>query len=124
MVVLDYIYWHYGIAPAKIFGLLHNYLIATWHRFLIGTHAKTMLSPWHRTRPSDVGTTQTFEDKIANAIVDFYIRIVAAFIRLIIIVIGLMAEFILIIVFLTLLIVWFLWPVVLFLFLINGIHAI
>jgi hypothetical protein len=118
MVLIDYIYWHYTVAPSRILFLLHNYLIATWHRFLIGTHAKTLLSPWHRARPSDVGGARTFGDKIGNAIVDFYIRIIAAIIRLVIILIGLLAEVILIAVFMVLLVVWLLWPAI-FVFLIS-----
>ena len=124
MLLIDYIYWHYGIAPAGILGLLRNYLTGTWHRFLIGTHAKTLLSPWHRAKPSDTGNVLTFGNKIANAIVGFYIRIIAAIVRLIIILIGLMAELILIIVFVSLLVVWLLWPVILLLFLTKGLSFI
>ena len=112
MALIEYIYWHYGIAPAGILELLKNYLIGTWHRFLIGTHFKTLLSPWHRARPSDTGTAQNFGDKILNGIVDFYITIAAAVIRLLIILIGLAAEVIIIIVFLVLFIGWLLWPVI------------
>lgn len=112
MLIWDYLHWHYAIAPARILGLLHDYLIGTWHRFLIGTHCKTLLSPWHRARPSDVGGARTFGDKIVNAIIDFYIRIIAASIRLIIILIGLVAELIVMIAFIVLLAVWLLWPAV------------
>ncbi len=112
MILIDYIYWHYAVAPSRILGLLYNYLVGTWHRFLIGTHFKTLLSPWHRARPSDVSGARTFGDKIGNVIVDFYIRIIAAVIRLIIILIGLTAELILMIAFVALLVVWLLWPAI------------
>lgn len=111
MALIDYIYWHYIIAPAGILGLLKNFLIGTWHKFLIPTHFKTLLAPWHRAKPSDVGGAQTFGDKIGNTIVDFYIRIIAAFVRLVIILIGLVAELVLIIAFIILLAIWLLWPI-------------
>lgn len=118
MLILDYINWHYGVAPANILGLLRNYLIATWHRFLIGTHARTLLSPWHRARPSDINASGSFGDRLANGIVNFYIRIIAAIIRLVIILIGLATELILIIAFTALLMLWLLWPVI-FIFLVS-----
>lgn len=120
MILIDYIYWHYVIAPLCILGLLRNYLAGTWHRFLIGTHFENLLAPWHRARPSDVGTTRSFGDKIANAIADFYIRIIAAIIRLVIILIGLLAEAVIAIAFITLTVVWLLWPVILVSFIVSG----
>ncbi|MBI2669805.1 MAG: hypothetical protein HYX20_01500 [Candidatus Yanofskybacteria bacterium] len=113
MIVIDYLYWHYVIAPMGILGLLKNYLIGTWHMFLIATHFRTLLAPWHRARPSEFGKSKTFGDKILNTIIDFYIRIIAAIIRLIVILIGLIAELAVVAVFITLLIVWLLWPVIL-----------
>lgn len=112
MVFVDYIVWHYAVAPGAILGLLHNYLVGTWHRFLISTHFKTLLSPWHRTRPSDVGKAQSIGDKIMNGVVDFYVRILAAIVRLVIILIGLIAEAVIVTAFVALLIVWLLWPVI------------
>jgi len=124
MVLIDYLYWHYAIAPAGILGLLRNYLLGTWHRFLIGTHARTLLAPWHRARPSDIDNAGTFGDKITNSIVDFYIRIIAAIVRLIIILIGLLVEVIVAILFFALLIAWLLWPLILILLLTKGLALI
>lgn len=124
MLLLDYAYWHYGVAPSRILKLLRNYLIATWHRFLIGTHARTLFAPWHRARPSDVGRPQTFGEKIGNAVVDFYIRIVAAIIRLVIIIFGLLTEALLAVAFILLLAIWLLWPAILFVFITNGLSIV
>ena len=118
MIILDYIYWHYGVAPTGILGLLKNYLVGTWHKFLISIHFKTLLAPWHRTKPSELDTTLAFGDRVLNAIVDFYIRILAAIVRSIIILIGLAAELIIIAVFLIWLAIWLLWPAI-FVFLIS-----
>lgn len=112
MILIDYFYWHYSIAPLGILGLLKNYLIGIWHRFLIATHFKTLLAPWHRARPSELGAARTFGDRIANGIVDFYIRIIAAIIRLIIILTGLIFELAIVAAFAALMIVWLLWPVI------------
>ena len=124
MLPLNYIYWHYAIAPSAILGLLKNYLIGTWHRFLISTHFKMLFAPWHRTRPSEIGATINFGDKIADAIVDFYIRILAAVIRLFVILIGLTAEIFVIVVFLILFVVWLLWPLIFIFFLVKGLTFI
>lgn len=112
MAWLEYFYWHYAIAPGAILELSRNYLIGTWHRFLISTHFRTLLSPWHRTRPSDLSKTQNIGDKIMNMVIDFYIRILAAIVRLTIILVGLIAEIVIIAVFTALLVVWLLWPVI------------
>ena len=120
VALINYIYWHYTIAPARILGLLRNYLMGIWHRFLIPTHFKTLLSPWHRSNPSDAGGPRNFGDKIMNGVIDFYIRIIAAFVRLTIILIGLFAELVVIIVFVVLLIVWLVWPIVFVYLVSNG----
>lgn len=112
MLLTDYIYWHYVIAPAGILGLLKNFLLGVWHKFLIATHFKTLLAPWHRVQPSGIGTTRTFGDKIINGVIDFYIRIIAAIIRLVIILAGLFVGLIIIAGFFILLVVWLLWPAV------------
>lgn len=124
MFILGYINWHYTIAPARILGLLRNYLISTWHRFLIGMHFKTLFAPWHRAKPSDIGGALTFADKFGNAIVDFYIRIIAAIIRLVIILIGLITETILAVAFIMLLAVWLLWPVIFVFLIMRGLALI
>jgi hypothetical protein len=118
MALVEYIYWHYGVAPANIVKLLKNYMVGTWHRFLISTHFRTLLAPWHRANPSDAGKPQNFGDKIINAVIDFYIRIVAAIVRLIIILVGLISEVLVFAVFVLLLIFWFLWPLI-FIYLIS-----
>jgi hypothetical protein len=112
MILADYIYWHYGIAPLGILELLKNYLIGIWHKFLIATHFKTLLAPWHRTKPSEIETAKKLGDKILDFIIDFYIRIIAVLVRLSIILLGLFTEFMAIIVFIFLFIFWLLWPVI------------
>lgn len=123
-MILKYFYWHYAIAPSNILGILKNYLIGTWDRFLISKHLQTLFSPWHRLLPSQIPEKQNFGTKILNAILDFYIRILAAIIRLIIIVVGLLNELLLIILFLLLLIIWLLWPVIFILMIIKGLKLL
>lgn len=123
MLLTDYISWHYSVALSGILGLLRNYLIGTWHRFMIGQHFKTLFSPWHRSRVSNIGATLTFGDRISNAVVDFYIRILAAVIRLSIILTGLVTEAILIVAFAALFIIWLLWPAIFIFSLIKGLAS-
>lgn len=120
MILIDYFNWHYTVAPEAILKLSHNYLVGTWHHFLISTHFRTLLSPWHRTRPSDIGKAQNIGDKIMNRVIDFYVRILAAIVRLTIIIIGLIAEVVIIAAFVALLVVWILWPVILLWSIGNG----
>lgn len=120
MILTDYIYWHYAVAPMSILGLLRNYLTGAWHRFLVSTHFKTLFAPWHRANPSDVGAAHSLDDRVLNSIVDFYIRIIAAIVRLVIILTGLIFEVILMFAFMALFIVWLLWPVVLIVLILRG----
>ena len=110
MFLAGYIYWHFAIAPGNILNILGNYTKATWHRFLIARHLKTLFVPWHKKQPSDISGVS---GKIGNAVADFYIRILAAAVRLTIILAGLAAEAVISAAFILLLIVWVLWPVIL-----------
>ena len=120
MTFIQYFYWHYMIAPSGILRVLNNYLISTWHRFLITRHLATLFSAWHRVMPSQLPEEQTFGSKLINGVVDFYIRIVAAVIRLAIIITGLIYELILSAAFFALLIIWVLWPLVLIFSIVQG----
>jgi len=112
MTLIDYFYWHFSVAPGNIWGILGNYMKATWHRFLIVQHLKTLFAPWHRQQPSEFGEAKTFASRIGDAIADFYIRIIAAAVRLTIILTGLFVEAIIFIAFVLLMIIWILWPFV------------
>jgi len=120
MLTLYYIYWHYIVAPREILKLLRNYLIGAWHKFFISQHLRTLISPWHRMRASDVIKSEKIVDKLGNIIIDIYTRFLAALIRLSIIITGLIAEIIVIIFFTALFIGWLLWPVIFIALIIKG----
>lgn len=112
-IFLDYFYWHYTIAPFEILRIMQNYLKANWYRFLIFQHFRTLFAPWHRQNPSDFGPRErTFGDRILDTLADFYIRLIAAFIRLAIIFIGLLWQLVLLVAFLLLFVVWLAWPAI------------
>lgn len=119
-----YLHWHYFIASGDILGHLKNYQIGAWHQFLISRHFKTLFSPWHRAQPSDSESKMGIGDRIMFSIIDFYIRIFAAFIRLIIILIGLIYEAILFVIFIVLFIIWILWPLLVLFLIIKGINIL
>jgi hypothetical protein len=48
LLVLDYTRWHYTTAPAALFHIGMNFLLYLEHQFMIGMHARTLFSPWHR----------------------------------------------------------------------------
>jgi len=113
MVLTDYILWHYTVAPGSILEILHNYLIGTWYRFLIRRHLHTLFAPWHRMSPSSLGGSASIGNRMGDWITDIYLRLLAALIRLSIIVAGLLVELITILCFTALLILWLLWPLIL-----------
>ena len=112
-IFFEYFYWHYTIAPFEILHIMQNYLKANLHRFLIAQHLRTLFAPWHRQNPSDFGSkNKTFGDKILDKIADLYIRLIAAFIRLMIIFAGLIWQLVLFILFLLFFVVWLAWPAI------------
>jgi len=110
---LEYFYWHYTIAPFEILRIMGNYLKASRHQFLLVQHLKTLFAPWHRQNPSSFGPkNRTFGDKILDVLVDIYIRLIAAVIRLTIIVMGLLWQLLLFIGFMVLFVGWLGWPAI------------
>jgi len=98
---------------------------ASWHRFLIAKHFQTLFAPWHRQNPSDFGKRdRTYGDKILDVIVDLYIRLIAAGIRLIIIFSGMVWQLVLLLFFMLALIVWIAWPAVSVFSIIYGIELL
>jgi len=124
-IFLGYFYWHYTIAPFEILRIMQNYLISNWHKFLIVQHFRTLFAPWHRQNPSDIGPrSKTFTDKILDVITDFYIRLIAAAIRLVIIGSGLIVELLTIVLFLIIFIAWLAWPAICVYSISSGLNSI
>ncbi|OGN08673.1 MAG: hypothetical protein A3J46_01690 [Candidatus Yanofskybacteria bacterium RIFCSPHIGHO2_02_FULL_41_11] len=112
-IFVEYFYWHFAVAPFEILRIMENYMNAYWHRFLVIQHLKTLFAPWHRQNPSDLGTKKkTSADKIIDRVIDLYIRLVAAGIRLLIIIVGLLWQIILLALFILLFTIWVSWPIV------------
>ena len=121
----DYFYWHYAIAPLEILKIMASYLKAAHHQFLIVQHFRTLLAPWHRQNPSDFGPKErTLTDKIIDPIVDLYIRLIAAVIRLTIIIAGLVWQLVLLIAFLILFVTWLAWPLISIYLVIKGLTLV
>lgn len=100
-------------------------MISNWYHFLIVQHLKTFFAPWHRQNPSDIRKkNRTFSDRIVGGIIDLYIRIIAAFVRLVVIIIGLITYLATAVVFVLLFIIWFVWPILSLLLIIRGLLII
>ncbi|MDX1535774.1 MAG: hypothetical protein R3346_03375 [Candidatus Spechtbacterales bacterium] len=112
MLVIEYIWWHYTTAIKNILILFKNYSIATWHKFLIWGHLRTLFSPWHRMRLQIMMPPKNFADRVSNIITDIFIRLVAGMIRMSIIIIGLAAQGAVFLFFTSLLVLWVFWPAV------------
>lgn len=124
-IFLEYFYWHFAIAPFEILKMMKNYMKAARHQFLITQHLRTLFAPWHRQNPSDFGKkNRTLGDKILDSLVDFYIRLIAAGVRLTIIIMGLLWQLALFILFILLFVFWLSWPVIAVYMIINGLHII
>lgn len=123
-VFLNYLVWHYGEALKALLTIQKNYIIGAWHQFLIGQHFKTLFFPWHRRQPSDFGKATNIGDKIIDGVIDFYIRILAAIIRLSIIISGLIWIVIIYFVFWAAFIFWVLWPLIFLGVVIKGLSLI
>jgi hypothetical protein len=125
IIFLEYFYWHYTIAPFEILKIMNNYLKASRHQFLLIQHLKTLLAPWHRQNPSDFGPkNKAFTDKILDSIADLYIRLIAAGIRLLIVLMGLVWQLVLLVAFLLLFIAWITWPLMAVYLFVGGIRNI
>lgn len=125
IIFLEYFYWHFTIAPFEILKIMNNYQIAFWHKFLIVQHFRTLFSPWHRQNPSEFGTrARTFVDKILDVLVDVYIRLIAACIRLVIILTGLVAQVLIFLGFIVLFVLWLGWPVISIYLIIKGLNLV
>ncbi|MDP3954124.1 MAG: hypothetical protein Q8Q06_01750 [bacterium] len=124
MLAIEYFIWHYYAAPGQIWGIMINYARSIWHRFLIVRHLKTLFAPWHRRQPSDVGGDRTFGSMAGNFFADIYIRILAAFVRVLIILSGIIAEVIVFVGFILLLMIWIVWPILLAYSVIQGLGLI
>ena len=95
-----------------------------WHRFLITRHLRTLFAPWHRRKPSDLKSKGTISEKIIDIIADFYIRILAAFMRSLIIIAGLVLEIIIFLIFISIFFLWILWPLVVVVLIGKGISLV
>lgn len=124
MLLLTYLYWHYLIAPVEILKLLQNYSIATWHKFLIWGHLRTLFYPWHRIRLSDVVKPATLVDKFGNFLGEIYIRLFVAMIRLTVVAIGLIIEGLVFTFFAVLFIAWLIWPALIFISITKGVSLL
>lgn len=124
MVFINYLFWHYTTAPGQILVLLKNFTIATWHKFLILQHLRTLLSPWHRFRAKELFGAQSFGDKVGNWIFDIFTRLIAAVIRLSVITMGLVVQVAVFAFFVVLFAAWIFWPAVVIAFIGRGVSLI
>src|SRR3989344_5252230 len=125
-IFIKYVYWHFTIAPLQIMVIMTNYLRAFWHRFLIGQHFKTLFAPWHRQEPSQLAPkrSKNFVDKILDFIADIYIRLIAATIRLSVIIAGLVTQLFIALGFTALFLVWIIWPVLAIYLIFRGLSLV
>ncbi len=122
LVLIQYIFWFYTLAPLEIIRIAKNYIIATWHKFYIVNHLKTLFLPWHRQEAKI--EPKSLSDKIllatAGKIADLFLIFVAVIVRLTVVIFGLIAEVFVFLLFVSIFVLWILWPIILIYFLISG----
>lgn len=116
MLLFEYVWWHYAIAPLNIVRIARDYLAAVRHKFFISRHLRTLFAPWHRVRAQDIAQEahtlgESVENAIGTVVADVFFRLIAASIRTTIIVLGLAVEALTFAAFIALFLVWLAWPV-------------
>lgn len=127
MLFFQYFVWHYTTAIKNIFAIARNYLVATWFRFGILFHLRTLFYPWRRQLvddTSDEGILMFLLSKIGTIITDLIFRFIAALLRLSVIISGLITLITLICLFTVLLVAWLLWPIIVILSINKGIQIL
>jgi len=115
MLFFQYILWHYTTAIKHLLEIARNYFVATWFRFAITFHLRTLFYPWRRQLINDApdeGILMFFLSKIGTIITDLIFRFIAALLRLSVILSGLITLIFLVCFFTALLIAWLLWPII------------
>lgn len=124
MLFFEYFFWHYSIALKDIAEISRNYLRATWFRFGVVFHLRTLFYPWRRQLVDDEpqeGLIMNLLMKVVTWFVDLYFRLIAALVRFSVVLTGLFACAFIILVFTVVFIVWLLWPLIFIIAMSKGI---
>ena len=124
LIFVSYIIWHYTIALKDIIKITRNFLIGTWHKFAISIHFRTLFTAWKRQDLPKEKQDNPFAqlgENILDAIINGYLRILAAIIRLSIIISGLVVELFIGVSFVLIMFIWIFWPVIIVAWMIRGI---
>lgn len=119
LLVFDYARWHYTTALRSGFHLWMNFVIYISHQFMIGLHARTLFSPWHRMTETR-SKKWNWEDWATTVLVNSVSRFLGFFLRSIIILSGLSLIFLLGIGLFVGYVVWLLAPVVVTAMIVTG----
>ncbi len=115
MLSTEYLAWHYGSGLRGLVRIAKNYCIAHWYRFGIGFHLRTLFYPWRRQYAEDEKTDGVLMRVVMWAvgkIVDLYFRLVAAVVRLTVVLVGLVYVSLTACFFTIAILAWLLWPAV------------
>ncbi len=127
MLFFQYFLWHYTTAVKHLLEIARNYLVATWFRFGILFHLRTLFYPWRRQLVDDTpdeGIIMFLLSKIGTIVTDLIFRFIAALLRLSVIISGLITLITLICLFAVLLVAWLLWPIIFILSISKGFQSL
>lgn len=121
-ILIQWFLWHFYEAPAFLFLVWENVIVATLHFFSIPDLLKTLFSPWKRYQwvyPKGFNPAEFINILISN----LFSRLIGAISRFVLILIGLIVQVLVVVLGGVVILLWFLLPiaiVLLILFLMYG----
>lgn len=92
MLIIQYLYWHYLIAPKNLLGIWRNFLLFDWYFFSIGLLLKTFFRPWKRVIVVKRGRGFDPKEFLERFLANLFSRFLGMILRSLVIIIGLLAE--------------------------------
>ena len=122
-LIVQYFVWHFNDVPKELFKAWKNYLSFYLNFFSTPLLIKTFFSPWHGLKWS-YGRGFSASRYLETAISNGFSRIVGAFLRIFIVLIGFFFEVIIFFLGLLIILSWYLLPALLFFVFIFGIKIL
>jgi hypothetical protein len=122
VLIKDYAHWHYFKALALMSHIFRNLLWFHWNFFSISALAKTLFVPLKRITKRR--RSFSLEDVLGTIVVNLISRLIGAFLRIIIVILGLVSIVVSSFFFVLVYLFWFVLPVMLLVTFFYGLFLI
>lgn len=119
-----YIEWHYTRGVRNLARIVANFFVFVVNFFSIPALAASLFSPWRRLGEERQHQYLDLEEIASVFIVNTLMRVVGLIIRLVTISLGFVALVIVFVVGSAALVLWLVWPLVIIIFIVNGLYFI